>query len=99
MADIKRGTNREQQKWNKINGNGERREIVGASRGGGTVYPIEPGSRPIGRPPGGRNKTTNVLKEAILLAAETVGLPEIERNAEGVITSIRWNGMPAHHAA
>ncbi len=42
------------------------------------VYPFDPGRRYVGRPPGARNKTTNILKEAVLLAAETVGLPEVE---------------------
>ena len=46
----------------------------------------------VGRPPGGRNKTTNILKEAILLAAETVGMPEVKRNEKGEITEVLETG-------
>src|SRR6266550_7614324 len=70
-----------------------RREITAAgNRGGGVLYSIEPGKRSVGRPPGARNRTTNILKEAILLAAETTGMPEVRRNDAGEIVEVLETG-------
>jgi hypothetical protein len=42
---------------------------------GGELTPFEPGERRVGRPAVMPNKTTRVLKEAGILAAEIVGFP------------------------
>jgi len=52
---------------------------------GGELTPFGPGERRVGRPAGVPNKTTRVLKEAGILAAEIVGFPKFKRNKHGDI--------------
>jgi hypothetical protein len=52
---------------------------------GGELTPFEPGERRVGRPAGAPNKTTRILKEAGILAAEIVGFPKFKRNKHGAI--------------
>jgi hypothetical protein len=52
---------------------------------GGELTPFEPGERRVGRPAGAPNKTTRVLKEAGILAAEIVGFPKFKRDKRGDI--------------
>ena len=54
---------------------------------GGKLTPFEPGERRVGRPAGAPNKTTRILKEAGILAAEIVGFPRFKRNKHGDILS------------
>jgi hypothetical protein len=49
---------------------------------GGELAPFEPGER---RPAGVPNRTTRVLKETGILAAEIVGFPKFKRNKHGDI--------------
>jgi hypothetical protein len=52
---------------------------------GGELTPFEAGERRVGRPAGAPNKTTRVLKEAGILAAEIVGFPKFKRDKHGGI--------------
>jgi hypothetical protein len=52
---------------------------------GGELTPFEPGERRVGRPAGVSNKTTRVLKEAGILAAEMAGFPKFKRDKYGDI--------------
>jgi hypothetical protein len=52
---------------------------------GGELTPFEPGERRVGRPAGAPNKTTRVLKEAGILAAEIAGFPRFKRDKFGDI--------------
>jgi hypothetical protein len=49
------------------------------------LYPAEPGERRVGRPAGVPNRTTRILREAAILAAEHVGFPRFKRNKYGGI--------------
>lgn len=45
------------------------------------------------RAPRGPNKTSKLLKHAIILAADVVGLPEVKRDASGNITAVVGTGQ------
>jgi hypothetical protein len=50
---------------------------------GGAVLPPTPLGNKRGRKAGTPNKHTRLFKDACLLAAECVGMPEVERNEKG----------------
>jgi hypothetical protein len=52
---------------------------------GGELTPFAPGERRVGRPAGVPNKTTRVLKEAGILAAELAGFPKFKRDKHGIV--------------
>jgi hypothetical protein len=47
---------------------------------GGELAPFEPGKRRVGRSAGVPNRTTRILKEAGILAAEIAGFPKLKPN-------------------
>jgi hypothetical protein len=58
------------------------------SKKGGAILPPAPQGNKRGRKPGVPNKHTRLFKEACLLAAECMGLPEVVRDEEGRITEL-----------
>ena len=69
------------------NGDKPHRKVTNAN-GGGELILNERGVREHrGRAAGTPNRTTRILKDAILLAAERAGMPEIEHDDKGHIVS------------
>src|SRR6516162_2744974 len=66
---------------------------------GGELTPFEPGERRVGRPAGVPNKTTRVLKEAGILAAEIVGFPRFKRDKHGDIVPGSAGSFQVHEMA
>ena len=57
---------------------------------GGKLTPFEPGERRVGRPAGAPNKTTRILKEAGILAAEIVGFQSLSATNTAISYQARF---------
>jgi hypothetical protein len=66
-------------------------KIAHGKGGGGRITPAKRGNK-LGRKPGVPNGTTQMLKDAILLAAECMGMPEVVRNDKGEIIDLIETG-------
>jgi hypothetical protein len=60
-------------------------ERIFSGNGGGGSLPVAKHGNKFGRKPGIPNRNTKMLKEAIILAAECMGMPEVARNEKGEI--------------
>jgi hypothetical protein len=67
----------------------EDRKIAGGR--GGLLTPRKRGNK-FGRKPGVPNRNTKMLKDAILLAAECMGLPDVVRNDKSEIVKLIRTG-------